>query len=202
MPVTLCCRSHKGLLLFPSGTRVAKSVLKLLYWSVRLVLYSAWPLSSRISLKPEISDLSFERSNLSFLDAVSYLYIYIILLLGTSVHGVKHRVLALTILRREEQNSGEMSALLWLKEEYYSVCSQCVSSCDEAKFLSEKSTVIFILQISNWDINKHNSFTEVVEGALREPVHLSQIWSNQLMEKDLCKNRESRNHWVYVKKHL
>lgn len=81
--------------------------------------------------------------------------------------------LAVTILRGEEQNTSEMSALLSFKEEYYSVCSQCVSSCDEAKFLSEKSTVIFILQISNWEINKHNSFTEIVEGAVREPVHLS-----------------------------
>lgn len=177
------------------------SVLKLLDSSVSLVLYSAWPLSSRILLETEISDLSFERSNSSSLDAVSYLYIYIILFLGTSVHGMKHWVLALTILRGEEQNTIEMSALLWLKEEYYSVCSQRVSSCDEAKFLSKKSTVIFILQISNWDINKHNIFTEIVDGALREPVHLSEIWSNQLMEEDLCKNRENRNHWVCVRKH-
>lgn len=54
--------------------------------------------------------------------------------------------LAVTILRGEEQNTSEMSALLSFKEEYYSVGSQCVSSCDEA---FEKSTVIFILQISN-----------------------------------------------------
>lgn len=43
--------------------------------------------------------------------------------------------LAVTILRGEEQNTSEMSALLSFKEEYYSVGSQCVSSCDEAKFL-------------------------------------------------------------------
>lgn len=97
---------------FPNGTRVAISVLKLLGWSVSLVLYSAWPLSSHISLEPEISDLSFERSNSSFLDAVSYLYIYIILSLGTAVCGMKRWVLALTILRGEEQNTSEMSALL------------------------------------------------------------------------------------------
>lgn len=91
--------------------------------------------------------MSFERSNSSFLNAVSYLYIYITLSLGTSVCDMKHWVLALTVIRGEEQSSSEVSALLQLKEEYYSVCSQCVSSCDEAMFLSGKSTVI--LQISN-----------------------------------------------------
>lgn len=58
---------------------------------------------------------------------------------------MKHWFLALTILRGEERNSSKMSALLWLKEEYYSVSSQCMSFCDEVKFLYEKSTVIFIL---------------------------------------------------------
>lgn len=52
---------------------------------------------------------------------------------------MKHWVLGLTILRGEEQNTSEMSALLSFKEEYDSVCSHCVSSCDEAKFLSEYS---------------------------------------------------------------
>lgn len=79
--------------------------------------------------------MSLERSNSSFLGALSYLYIYIILSLGTSVCGMKHWVLALTIPRGEEQNTSEMSALLQLKEEYYSVCSQYVSSCDEASSL-------------------------------------------------------------------
>lgn len=62
--------------------------------------------------------MSFERSNSSFLNAVSYLYIYIILSLDTSVCDMKRWVLALTVLRGEEQSTSEVSALLQLKDEY------------------------------------------------------------------------------------
>lgn len=157
---------------FPDGTRGAISVLKLLDWSIGLALYSAWPLSSHISLEAEICDLSFERSKSPFLDCFVFIYLYYSLCPGISVHDMKHCFLALTILRRKAKTLVKCQHWYGLKKNTAALAVRVYVISWWSSFM--RSAITFILQISNWDtLDKCNSFLEIVEGALRVQIHAS-----------------------------